>query len=206
MEKATPIDQAQLLLNEMIFITEQCMKCCISPEKCSPGDAAEIASTVSRIYIALVFAELKHQHATEIHNVLTQEFRKVAPTLYGKPVSKFFFNIFSRGNKAADLPLATVREWEAVLYDQTSGEISEDTVWGIFQEINANRPGGSMLYSNGPCRSSDITKMILDHFHKTRVMISAIVAGESSSDYNTSNNGVQSTRHKVPGPLTPDVR
>lgn len=143
-------NESFMLMNETDFITNLCINKHVIREKCTSEDLEEICGNVMFIFIALVFAELKHLNASALYNSLTRAYPEVISNLSGGPPDE------------ANESLAAVRYYEQRLFDQDTGEIRESLIWGIFEEIN--KRAREHAFGSGNCHPEEILKAILDHF------------------------------------------
>ena len=166
---------AQVVVNEMRFIAARCAQIGTNADNCRESDVFEILGAVSRIFMGLMFAKLKHLRAQPFYDALTEEFQKVGPPLFGMPSRRFIFDLLSRRRKASDdLLLTSIREFEKRLYDQSTGEVYDASIWGVFTQINrskATNEAAAVFFNAGPCDAEAITKALIDHYEKTCLAI-----------------------------------
>ena len=135
---------------------------------------------VSRVFIALVFAKLKQLREQSLYDALTAEFQRMSPSLFGNPAGRFIFNLFHRGQKASDLPLATVRQFEEMLYDRERGDVHVALVRAEFRKINEAKTSGAVaLWVGGPCKVKETEEALLDHYDKICQWIETMIEESS---------------------------
>jgi len=177
---------AQLVLNEMLYITSYCAHNCIDPEKCSRSEQLLISSAVGHIFVALVFARLKRRNAGQFYDALTKQFQEAVPRLFGKPAGGFFSNLIHGRRRAKDLALSTVRRFEGMLLKQRTGEVREPLVREIFNKFNQGKVGEvAAFYIGGPCRPREITDALLKHYEMTCQLLAGITGQPSNNRTDT---------------------